>query len=119
VIVEIRNIQRGDHVETNEQETVEDVMKRYPRIVAHIIAESLGYATPSRAASILRDAKHRQENWCEWIYSCYRCDPLPAVRAAIRNRHYHQGFMAEYKLAKALVDRAIQAGEEPVFASWF
>jgi hypothetical protein len=106
-------------VETKEQETVEAVMKRYPRIVAHIIAESLGYATPTRAAAILRDAKHRQENWCEWIYSCYNCDPLPAVRAAIRNRQYHHGYMAEYKLVKALVDRAVQAGQEPILASWF
>ena len=109
----------GDHVEGNEQETVEKVMKRYPRVVAHIIAESLGYATPSRAAAILRDAKHRQENWCEWIYSCYNRDPLPAVQAAIRNRHYHSGFMAEYKMAKALVDRANQTGAEPMLASWF
>ena len=94
-------------------------MKRYPRVVAHIISESLGYATPTTAARILGDAKHRQENWCEWIYSCYGCDPLPAVQAAIRNRHHHSGYMAEYKLAKALVDRSLQAGDEPLLASWF
>src|SRR5437870_4302405 len=38
----------------------EDIMRRYPRITAHIIAESLGYATPTKAALILRDAKYRQ-----------------------------------------------------------
>jgi len=32
-------------------------MKRYPCITAHIIAESLGYATPSCAARILKDEK--------------------------------------------------------------
>ena len=30
--------------------SIKDVMKKYPRITAHIIAESLGYATPSCAA---------------------------------------------------------------------
>jgi len=83
--------------------SVEDTMKRYPRITAHIIAESLGYATPSCAARILKDAREGQKNYCEWIYSCYEGDPLPAVKNAIKNRHYHKGFMAEYKLALALV----------------
>ncbi len=106
-------------MEDNGAESAQETMKRYPRLVAHIIAESLGYATPTTAARILSDAKHRRENWCEWIYSCYGRDPLPAVQSSIRNRHHHSGYMAEYKLAKVLVDRAIQAGDEPLFASWF
>lgn len=99
--------------------TREDYLWRYPRICAHIICESLGYATPSSAAAILKDAKEGKENWCEWIASCYGCDPRIPVRNAIRDRHTHKGFMAEYKHAKALVDRANQMGEEPLFASWF
>jgi len=97
----------------------EDVMKKYPRVTAHIVAESLGYATPSCAAAILRDAIEGKKNYCEWIYSCYDGDPLPAAKNAIRNRHYHKGFMAEYKLALALVRKAIETGEEPLFGSWF
>jgi len=27
--------------------------------------------------------------------------------------------MAEYRLAKKLVDRAIETGDEPIFGSWF
>ena len=103
----------------NRPESVHEFLRCYPRICAHIIAESLGYATPSKAALILKDAKEGTENWCEWIYSCYRCDPRLAVSAAIKNRHLHQGYMAEYKIAKALVDLANRTGEEPVFASWF
>jgi len=99
--------------------SVEETMRRYPRITAHVIAESLGYATPSCAARILKDARERKENYCEWIYSCYGGDPLPAVKNAIRNRHHHEGFMAEYKLALALVRKAIETGDEPDFASWF
>jgi len=99
--------------------STEETMKRYPQITAHIIAESLGYATPSCAARILKDAREGRENYCEWIYSCYGSDPLPAVRNAIRNRHHHKGYMAEYKLAKKLVDRAIETGDEPLLESWF
>lgn len=58
-------------------------------------------------------------NYCEWIYSCYSGDPLPAVRNGIRSWHYHKGFMADYRLALALVRRATETGDEPVFASWF
>ena len=99
--------------------SVGETMRKYPRLTAHIIAESLGYATPSRAARILKDAREGRENHCEWIYSCFGSDPLPAVRNAIRNRHYHKGYMAEYKLAKKLVDRAIETGDEPLLGSWF
>ena len=99
--------------------SVQETMKRYPRLTAHVIAESLGYATPSCAARIVKDAREGRKNYCEWIYSCYGADPLPAVRNAIRNRNYHEGFMAEYKLALALVRRALNTGDEPDFASWF
>jgi len=94
-------------------------MAKYPRITAHIIAESLGYATPSKAALILKDAREGKENWCEWIYTCYDRNPNRAVQDAIRNRHTHHGYMAEYKLALALVKKAIETGKEPIFASWF
>jgi len=99
--------------------STEEVMKKYPRVTAHIIAESLGYATLSCAASILRDAIEGKKNYCEWIYSCYDGDPLPAVKNAIKNRHCHKGFMTEYKLALALVRKAIETGDEPLFGSWF
>ena len=88
----------------------EDYLKAYPRMCAHIICHSLGYATPTTAALILRDAAKRKEHWCEWIVSCYRSDPLPAVRDAIRTRHQHHGFMADYGAAKALVQRAVDTG---------
>ena len=95
------------------------VILRYPRIVGHLICDSLGYATPTCAAHILRDAITGQENWCEWIYSCYKCDPRPPVRSAIQYRKTHTGFMASYVQAKALVDRFIEKNDEPMFAAWF
>lgn len=100
-------------------QSAEDYLRRYPRMCAHIIAESLGYATPRLAASILKDAKEGNENWCEWIYSCYRRDPRPAVERAIRNRHHHEGYMACYELALQIIRRELETGEGPMFASWF
>jgi hypothetical protein len=99
--------------------SVQETMKKYPLITAHIIAESLGYATPTVAARILKDAREGRQNYCEWIDACYGCDALKAVQDSIRYRHNHNGFMAEFKYAKALVERSIKDGQEPELASWF
>jgi hypothetical protein len=99
--------------------SVKETMKRYPLITSHVIAESLGYATPTVAARILKDAREGRENYCEWIYSCYGANPLGAVQNAIKGRHYHKGPMAEYKRAKALVKKSLEEGKEPELASWF
>lgn len=99
--------------------SIQDTMKRYPLITAHIISESLGYATPTVAAKILKDAREGRENWCEWIDACYKRNALGAVQDAIRYRHNHSGYMSEIKLAKALVEKSIKNGNEPELASWF
>lgn len=92
---------------------------KYPRLVSHMICESLGYATPACAARILYDAHRRQENWCEWIYSCYNRDPLPAAQNCFRSRKYHNGYMSSYDQARAIVHRMNTTGKQPEFASWF
>ncbi len=51
-------------------DSARDYLERYPRICAHVIAESLGYAVPLVAATILKDAHNDNENWCEWIDAC-------------------------------------------------
>lgn len=101
------------------KESLDDYLQCHPRICAAIIAYSSGYATPLCAANILRDAHHRERNFCEWIYECYHTDPLPAVRSAIRARHHLKGYMADYQAALAIVRRATTDGEHPLFASWF
>jgi len=96
-----------------------EVLRRYPRVVAHVIAESLGYATPDLAAKIVADAIQGQPNYCEWIASCYGGEPRKAVRDAIVRRHRHQGYMASYRQALELVRQYAATGEQPLFASWF
>lgn len=102
-------------------ETASDYMRAYPNICSAIIAHSLGYATPSCAAQILRDAKEGRENWCEWLDACYGHDARRCVSDAVRApyRWSQTGYMADRKTARALVDRAIADGTEPIFASWF
>lgn len=100
-------------------ESPTDYLRAYPRLCAHIICFSLGYATPTTAARILMNAHRGKPNYCEWIWSCYNCDPRPAVQGAILARHSHHGCMADFDLAYALVRRAVETGEEPMFGSWF
>jgi hypothetical protein len=96
-----------------------EVLGRYPRVVAHVIAESLGYATPDLAAKIVADSMEGQPNYCEWIASCFGGDPRGAVKDAIRHRHHHHGYMASYPQALLLVRQSTETGEQPHFASWF
>lgn len=100
-------------------ETARDYMQAYPRITAHIIAESLGYATPSLAAQILKDGHERKSNYSEWLWSSYDGDAKKVVENAIHRRHMHKGYMAWYERAYGLVKRAIETGDEPPFGSWF
>ncbi|HTF57428.1 MAG TPA: hypothetical protein VK661_09370 [Planctomycetota bacterium] len=97
----------------------QEVLRRWPRITAHVIAESLGYAAPGLAAKIVADAACGRPNYCEWIDCCYRGNAPEAVRSAIRHRHRHHGPMAEFRQALALVRHCAQTGEELLFASWF
>jgi len=100
-------------------ETPAEFIRKYPRTTAHIISESLGYATPSTAGRIGLDGLHGRENYCEWIASCYRGNARECLERSIRNRHSHEGFMADYRLAQRLVDHYLETEEEPLLASWF
>jgi len=99
--------------------TPRDFLRRYPRICAHIICHSLGYASPTTAASILMHGHRREPDYCEWIWSCYGTNAKKAVDDAIAGRHSHRGFMADFDRAYSLVQRAVDTGDEPLFGSWF
>ncbi len=101
------------------KDTAQMILQRCPRLVAHMICHSLGYATPGSAANIIADAHAHRENWCEWIYACYNRNPRPALEQAVQGRKYHKGYMADYRQARAIVEHVKQGNEGPVFASWF
>lgn len=107
-----------------------EVMTRYPRVTAHLIAESLGYFTPKSAAIAIIKAKNNDAYYCEWYTDCakrygdmwdrnnVRRVTKEILKQAIKYRHNHKGYMTSYKQAKQIVDEAIE-GFEPTFASWF
>jgi hypothetical protein len=99
--------------------TPKQFIHRYPAVTAHLIADSLGYFTPLAAARAGLDAIHGRENFCEYIYSTFECSAGACLNAAIKNRHNHKGAMADYKMARKHVDRYLEYGDEPMFASWF
>lgn len=99
--------------------TANEIMRRFPNLVAHLICESLGYATPTHAAQILKRAIVGDPDYCEWIDACHRNDPTRPVRFAMQGRHGHKGYMADYRHARLLVYNALEHDWEPVFASWF
>ena len=117
--------------------TREEVLKRYPRIVAHLIAESLGYMTPLHAAGAVKAFIDNEAWYCEWYShmaghrkdlaglpdweSRYKVVTRETAINAIRNRRSHSGFMASYQHAKQLVQAELEhAGcTRDLFASWF
>ena len=105
--------------ETQPMITTDQAIRRWPRIIGHIVAASLGYATPRTAANILLAAKERRANHCEWLDHCWRGSAVDCVRWAIRWRHTHTGYMGSYKAARDIVERAITEGKHPQLASWF
>ena len=78
-----RKTTRRGFVSGNRPETPDEFTARYPRITAHIIAESLGYATPESAARIGLDGLYERENCCEYIYSCYDRNARACLQRAI------------------------------------
>jgi hypothetical protein len=121
-------------------QTAEEIMRRYPRLVAHLICGSLGYFSARAAAQALVAARDGRAFHCEWYAdwaqkarkngadfagltfeeAVVRAGVL-ALRKAIQGRHHHRGPMAEYRQARAIVLHA-NAGREPPhmgLASWF
>jgi hypothetical protein len=111
-----------------EELTQEEILKKYPRLVSHMIAESLGYFTPRSAANAIIHAKLQLPFFCEMYCHFARhakdfdAEVLEITRAypfqAFAQRRTHTGYMAEYKLARRIVKNALR-GNDPVFASWF
>jgi hypothetical protein len=104
----------------------EEALRRWPRIAAHLIAESIGYFSPEGSANALLLFKRDQDNYCEWfLHMAYlgrkpiRQVAVETIRRAIRGRSFHRGYMASYKLALKIIRERIATGVGPVFGSWF
>jgi hypothetical protein len=104
--------------------TQEEVLRRYPRLIAHMICESLGYFTPRAAANAIIYHKLGQPFYCEYYVHLAQRDGnvIEAARrqidASYRTRRYHKGYMSDYSLAKQIIKQSL-IGNDPIFASWF
>ena len=106
--------------------TRDEILRRYPRLVSHLICESLGYFTPEGAAGAILAVVRNRPCACEWYLHMAGLAGLSledvgrhTLRRAIHSRHHHRGFMAEYTRARALVHRLVTTGDSPLLASWF
>lgn len=111
----------------------DEALQRYPRLVCHLICESLGYFTPRSAANAINAHLAGKPFFCEWYSHLAQYQEgsrglyddravlqvgRNALRAAARNRNRHRGYMADYQAARAVLAAEMQ-GKGPVFASWF
>jgi hypothetical protein len=102
------------------------ILRRYPRLVAHLICESLGYFTPGAAANAIRAYREGETFPCEWyVHMAQGFDwakllevGKKVIGRAFQYRRLHRGYMADYRLARKLVEAELQ-GHGPIFASWF
>ncbi len=107
--------------------STDDVIRRFPRIVSHMICESLGYFTPSAAANAVIFHKRGEPFFCEWYTSFAQGFDRSKVievggqvlKSAIALRRFHKGYMADYGRARGIVERVRRGGKGPEFASWF
>lgn len=106
--------------------SMEEALRRWPRLIAHLITESLGYFSPEGAANALLLFKRDQDNYCEWFLHMASVGRKPirqvaaeTVTRAIRGRAFHCGYMASYQFALRIVQERIATGKEPVLGSWF
>ena len=97
---------------TRKPQTQREVLQRYPALTAHLVCHSLGYFSPEAAANMILDHIKGRSPACEWYMSMATKDRSLAqinrdtIDRAIRMRHSHQGYMADYRTARRLVEAA-------------
>ena len=108
-------------------DTIEEALDRYPRLVGHMICESQGYFTPRAAANAVLHYIQGHAFFCEWYRHMAWKDQSSdnildigreVTGRAFSKRHRHQGFMADYPTARAMVEDVRGGGEGPLFMSW-
>ena len=101
-----------------------ETMRRYPRLTAHLICESLGYFTPKSAANAILQHRQGREFGCEWYSHMASGDRsllqvgADTLQAAFRRRRNHRGYMAEYARARTMVQMELAGDPGPTFSSW-
>ena len=121
---------------TTEQQPItrDQVLQKYPRLISHMICESLGYFSPLCAANALAHHISGKPFFCEWYSHICSCRSkgnfdhaevlkvgADVVQSAVEQRNRHKGFMSDYQQALTLVmaERQQRGCTEGMLASWF
>jgi len=129
---DLRNRHRSFVVPQYNRWTREMVALKYPRLLAHMICESLGYFSPSAVASALCCYLNGEPCYCEWYDHMARFNERKNSRAGMwdmtaaipfrsfTQRKYHKGSMSSYPAATELI-KGLNEGTLPngMLASWF
>ena len=108
--------------------TRREILRKYPRLVAHLICESLGYFSVLSAAGAIEAHAAGEPCYCEWychMSSVGKKDIRDVGRdtlaLAIRRRKWHKGYMAEYQRAIAQVKAELEREgvTSNMLAAWF
>ena len=108
--------------------TRREILQKYPRLVAHLICESLGYFSVLSAAGAVEAYLRGEPCYCEWymhMSGAGKKDILAVGRdtlaLAIRRRKWHKGYMAEYQRAIAQVKAELEREgvTSNMLAAWF
>ena len=106
--------------------TCQQVLRKYPLLTAHLICESLGYLTPVSAANAILSHINRIPFYCEWYIDSAGTNPdnvlefgAKTINNAFCRRRFHQGYMAEIRQARPLVEAAaVQQQPTAKLQSW-
>ena len=111
-------------VQSEQLETVEQFLRRYPILTAHLVCHFLSYFSPPAAARAILDHIKGRTNACEWYrHMASNGQNLKeinreAIAQALRHRHTHKGYMAHYQIAKTLVHRHPDHQETTPLMAW-
>ena len=109
---------------SKEVQSVEDVLRKYPILTAHLVCHSLGYFSPLSAARAILDHIKGRTNACEWY--CHMASNgqdlkdvnRQAISQAFKHRSIHKGYMASYETARTLVHRHLENQGTTPFMAW-
>ena len=115
------------------KDELKKTLKRYPRLTANLIAESLGYFTPLGAAKAIllyQESRPYYNEWYSHQLMFHRTEDTDekelllkinrdTIKRAFTNRRHHRGYMSDYNLAKDIVAKAVNDDAHPTLASWF
>lgn len=136
VFVEFSN---GDKVTVNipkypYEMSQREVIIKYPRLIAHLICESLGYFSPNAAANAIVNYARNTPFACEWYSHMCHCRTKDyfndaellkigkeVLRQSFQHRKYHKGYMSEYNRAIAIIKHELEnkGSTSEMLASWF